>query len=162
MPRRASRSARWNISAATTPRSSHGRESAARSSPMYWPGWSSRGAARWSIIPNAATAAASVSATTSCRPTGAFRSPTRTKNSRAWPPISPTSSWPTAPAARCSLTSGSTPSPKWRGSPTARTGAAFRCSPTRRWPDWCWVTTPGNWGCRCTRWTWNRCSKRWA
>ena len=42
-------------------------------------------------------------------------------------PTSPISSWPTAPAARCSSTSGSTPSPRWRARPTARTATAFRC-----------------------------------
>ena len=67
------------------------------------------------------------SATTSCRPTAAIRSPTRTRNWRAWRPTSPISSWPTVRAARCSSTSGSTPSPRWRARPTARTATESRC-----------------------------------
>ena len=67
------------------------------------------------------------SPTTWRRPTAVIRSPIRTRNSRAWRPTSPISSWPTVRGARCSSTSGSTPSPKWRVRPTARTAMESRC-----------------------------------
>ena len=79
-----------------------------------------------SIIPSGAIAAVSDSATTWCRPTGAIRWPIRTRNSRAWLPTSPISSWPTVRDAPCSSTNGNIRSPRWRASPTVRTDEVFR------------------------------------
>lgn len=83
-------------------------------------------AASASIIPSGAIAAVSDSATTWCRPTGAIRWPIRTRNSRAWLPTSPISSWPTVRDAPCSSTNGNIRSPRWRASPTVRTDEVFR------------------------------------